>query len=62
MCIPTLTTLSHPADTMIGLDWLGENLTQDTQSLWQSSWNKSQIKQFYLYMFALSVYLYLGLY
>ena len=34
----TLTTLSHPADTMIGFDWLGENLTHDTQSLWQSSW------------------------
>merc|ERR1712117_567939 len=34
----TLTYLSHPADTMIGLALLGENLTVETQSWWPSSW------------------------
>lgn len=34
----TLTVRSQPADTMIGFEWLGENLTQDTQSEWPSSW------------------------
>merc|ERR1719209_2653878 len=34
----TFTYLSHPADTMMGFWLLGENLTQETQSLWPSSW------------------------
>merc|ERR1719430_1386675 len=34
----TFTYLSHPAETMMGLALLGENLTQDTQSWWPSSW------------------------
>merc|ERR1719397_1572747 len=34
----TLTYLSHPADTMMGLLLLGENLTQLTQSECPSSW------------------------
>ena len=34
----TLTYLSHPAETMIGFWLLGENLTQETQSWWPSSW------------------------
>lgn len=34
----TLTMRSQPADTMIGLEWFGENLTHDTQSVWPSSW------------------------
>merc|ERR1719309_713354 len=34
----TFTYLSHPADTIMGFWLLGENLTQETQSLWPSSW------------------------
>merc|ERR1719153_1569411 len=34
----TLTYLSHPAETMMGLAVLGENLTQLTQSECPSSW------------------------
>merc|ERR1719369_395477 len=34
----TLTILSHPHETMMGFWLLGENLTQETQSLWASSW------------------------
>ena len=34
----TLTYLSQPQDTIMGLELLGENLTQDTQSAWPSSW------------------------
>merc|ERR1719318_574656 len=34
----TFTYLSHPAETMMGLALLGENLTQDTQSWCPSSW------------------------
>ncbi len=34
----TLTYLSQLADTMMGFWLLGENLTQDTQSWWPSSW------------------------
>ena len=34
----TLTYLSHPQDTMMGLALLGENLTQETQSACVSSW------------------------
>merc|ERR1719243_37170 len=34
----TLTYLSHPHDTMMGLALFGENLTQLTQSEWPSSW------------------------
>jgi len=34
----TLTYLSHPQETMMGLALFGENLTQLTQSEWPSSW------------------------
>ena len=34
----TLTTLSHPAETMTGLRGLGEKRTQETHSVWPSSW------------------------
>ena len=34
----TLTYLSHPAETMMGLALLGENLTVETQSWCPSSW------------------------
>ena len=34
----TFTYLSHPAETMMGLALLGENLTVETQSWWPSSW------------------------
>ena len=40
--ILTLTFLSHPDETMIGLAVFGENLTHDTQSLWASSYNQTQ--------------------
>ena len=40
----TLTILSHPADTMMGLLEFGENLTQDTHSVCPSScrWTKDK--------------------
>lgn len=40
----TLTILSHPADTMMGLLEFGENLTQDTHSVCPSScwWTKDR--------------------
>ena len=34
----TLTYLSQPHETMMGFWLLGENLTQETQSPWPSSW------------------------
>jgi hypothetical protein len=34
----TLTSLSHPADTMMGFCVLGEKRTQEIQSVWQSSY------------------------
>lgn len=40
----TLTILSHPHDTMIGLAVLGENRTHEAQSVWPSSWKSLDIK------------------
>jgi len=34
----TLTTLSHPAETMTGFKGLGEKRTHETHSVWPSSW------------------------
>lgn len=34
----TLTTLSQPQETMMGLLLLGEKRTQETHSVWLSSW------------------------
>lgn len=38
----TLTILSQPQDTIIGLLLLGENRTQDTHSEWPSSWKRQR--------------------
>lgn len=36
-CHTLMTCLSHPAEIMIELNWLGEKRMQDTHALWQSS-------------------------
>lgn len=48
--ILTLTCLSHPHETIIGLAVFGENLTQDTQSLWPSSCRLVNLKDYFIYL------------
>lgn len=47
----TLTILSHPHDTMIGLAVLGENRTHEAQSVWPSSWKSLDTKAQFLRIF-----------
>lgn len=39
---PTLTILSQPQETMMGLLLLGEKRTHDTHSEWLSSWRSEE--------------------
>lgn len=41
----TLTILSQPQETMMGLLLFGEKRTQDTHSVWDSSWGTKQASQ-----------------
>lgn len=47
----TLTILSHPHDTMIGLAVFGENRTHEAQSVWPSSWKSLDTKAQFLRIF-----------